>query len=166
MTTGEKIQTLRKKQGLTQEQLAQGLGVSRQAVSRWELDEALPETANLLPLAKALGCSIDWLRDPALGWEGPAQGAVSPSRENFPHIFLPLGKRPRLQWLWLLPLGLVVLAFLGIGLAGLWGSGGQFPTLAWIVLVQGLNLCFWFYLLCLAVYALVLLSRYLKRKTS
>lgn len=112
MTTGEKIQTLRKKQGLTQEQLAQGLGVSRQAVSRWELDEALPETANLLPL------------------------------------------------------GLVVLAFLGIGLAGLWGSGGQFPTLAWIVLVQGLNLCFWFYLLCLAVYALVLLSRYLKRKTS
>ena len=91
---------------------------------------------------------------------------MSPSRENFPHISLPLGKKPRLRWLWLLPLGLVVLAFLGIGLAGLWGSGGQFPTLAWIVLVQGLNLCFWFYLLCLAVYALVLLIRYLKRKTS
>ena len=33
-------------------------------------------------------------------------------------------------------------------------------------LAQGLNLCFWFYLLCLAVYALVLLIRYLKRKTS
>lgn len=55
MTTGEKILTSRKKQGLTQEQLAQNLGVSRQAVSRWELDEALPESSNLLPLSKALG---------------------------------------------------------------------------------------------------------------
>ena len=67
MTTGEKILTARKKQGLTQEQLAQNLGVSRQAVSRWELDEALPESSNLLPLSKALGCSIDWLLDPAQG---------------------------------------------------------------------------------------------------
>lgn len=67
MTTGEKILTSRKKQGLTQEQLAQNLGVSRQAVSRWELDEALPESSNLLPLSKALGCSIDWLLDPAQG---------------------------------------------------------------------------------------------------
>lgn len=38
MTTGQKIQTLRKQRGLTQEQLAQRLEVSRQAVSRWELE--------------------------------------------------------------------------------------------------------------------------------
>ena len=38
MTTGQKIQALRKQRGLTQEQLAQRLEVSRQAVSRWELD--------------------------------------------------------------------------------------------------------------------------------
>ncbi len=38
MTTGQKIQTLRKQRRLTQEQLAQRLEVSRQAVSRWELD--------------------------------------------------------------------------------------------------------------------------------
>ena len=38
MTTGQKIQALRKQRGLTQEQLAQRLGVSRQAVPRWELD--------------------------------------------------------------------------------------------------------------------------------
>ena len=65
MTTGQKIQTLRKRQGMTQEQLAQRLGVSRQAVSRWELDEVLPETANLLPLSRALGVSVDSLLDPA-----------------------------------------------------------------------------------------------------
>lgn len=59
MTTGQKIQTLRKQRGLTQEQLAQRLGVSRQAVSRWELDESLPETANLLPLGEVLGVSLD-----------------------------------------------------------------------------------------------------------
>ena len=38
MTTGQKIQTLRKQRRLTQEQMAQRLEVSRQAVSRWELD--------------------------------------------------------------------------------------------------------------------------------
>lgn len=38
MTTGQKIQTLRKQRRLTQEQLAQRLEVSRQAVSRWELE--------------------------------------------------------------------------------------------------------------------------------
>lgn len=71
MTTGQKIQTLRKQRGLTQEQLAQRLGVSRQAVSRWELDESLPETANLLPLGEVLGVSLDTLLDPARGLEGP-----------------------------------------------------------------------------------------------
>ena len=41
MTTGQKIQTLRKQRELTQEQLAQRLRVSRQAVSRWELGGSL-----------------------------------------------------------------------------------------------------------------------------
>ena len=83
MTTGQKIQALRKGRGLTQEQLAARLGVSRQAVSRWELDETLPDTQNLLPLKEALGVSIDTLLDSAQGLEepapqaGPAPGAAS-----------------------------------------------------------------------------------------
>lgn len=61
MTTGEKIFMLRKKKDLTQEQLAEILKVSRQSVSRWEIDVAFPETEKLIKLAKLLDCSIDYL---------------------------------------------------------------------------------------------------------
>lgn len=61
MTTGEKIQRLRKARGMTQEALAAKLSVSRQAVSRWELNEVLPEAENLVQLSRALQTSIDHL---------------------------------------------------------------------------------------------------------
>ena len=61
MTIGEKISILRKKNDLTQEQLAEILKVSRQSVSRWEMDVAFPETEKLIKLAKLLDCSIDFL---------------------------------------------------------------------------------------------------------
>lgn len=61
MTTGEKISALRKKKGLTQEQLAEILNVSRQSVSRWEMDIAFPETEKLIKLSRILNCSIDFL---------------------------------------------------------------------------------------------------------
>lgn len=61
MTTGEKIAALRKKSGLTQEQLSDILGVSRQSVSRWEMDVAFPETEKLIKLGSILACSIDFL---------------------------------------------------------------------------------------------------------
>ena len=50
MTFGEKLTGLRKREGLSQEALAEQLGVSRQAVSRWEQGAALPDAAKLLPL--------------------------------------------------------------------------------------------------------------------
>jgi len=61
MTTGEKIAALRKKAGMTQEQLADILSVSRQSVSRWEMDAAFPETEKLIRLSTLLTCSIDYL---------------------------------------------------------------------------------------------------------
>lgn len=61
MTTGEKIAALRKKNNLTQEQLAEVLGVARQSVSRWEMDVAFPETEKLIKLSKLWDCSIDFL---------------------------------------------------------------------------------------------------------
>lgn len=61
VTTGEKIAALRKKKNLTQEQLSEILKVSRQSVSRWEMDVAFPETEKLIKLSKILDCSIDFL---------------------------------------------------------------------------------------------------------
>lgn len=61
MTTGERILKYRKEAGLSQEELSERVGVSRQAVSKWELDAALPETEKLLALARVFGVSVDEL---------------------------------------------------------------------------------------------------------
>ena len=61
MTMGERIQSLRTGCGLSQEQLAGLVGVSRQAVSKWERSEAIPDTNKLAALAGALGTTADEL---------------------------------------------------------------------------------------------------------
>ena len=57
----EKIVELRKQKGLSQEELAERLGVSRQAVSRWELGQTLPDIVNLVQLCELFGVSADYL---------------------------------------------------------------------------------------------------------
>ena len=57
----EFLYTLRKEKGLTQVQLADMLGVTNKAVSKWETSEAMPETAQLVPLAQILGVTVDEL---------------------------------------------------------------------------------------------------------
>lgn len=57
----KKLLQLRKEKGLSQEQLAQKLGISRQAVSKWERAEASPDTDNLIELAKLYDVSLDEL---------------------------------------------------------------------------------------------------------
>ena len=59
--TANRLFELRKKHGLSQEELAEKLGVSRQAVSKWERSEASPDTDNLISLAKIYGLSLDEL---------------------------------------------------------------------------------------------------------
>lgn len=61
MTTGEKIYECRKRAGMTQEELAERLGVSRQSVSKWEADAAFPETEKILVLCKLFNISADEL---------------------------------------------------------------------------------------------------------
>lgn len=63
MSLSENIKELRIKKGLTQEQLAEVLGVSAQAVSKWERCETYPDGAILVPLANTLEVSLDRLFD-------------------------------------------------------------------------------------------------------
>lgn len=58
---GSRIAHLRLSQGLTQESLARALGVSAQAVSKWENDQNCPDISSLVPLAELLHCSVDTL---------------------------------------------------------------------------------------------------------
>ena len=61
MNFGENLQAIRKKNQLSQEALAELLGVSRQAVSKWELGDGYPEVEKLLILSKKLNVSLDSL---------------------------------------------------------------------------------------------------------
>lgn len=61
MTFGDRLSRLRKENNYTQEQLAQLLGVSRQAISKWESGLTYPETEKLIRMSDLLGCSLDYL---------------------------------------------------------------------------------------------------------
>ena len=64
MTIGEKIAHLRTVQGLSQEQLAEKINVSRQSISKWEMDQALPQIDKVLQLCEILDVSADdFLKD-------------------------------------------------------------------------------------------------------
>lgn len=62
-TLGKKLKSARKEAGLTQEQLAVKLMVSRQAITKWEADKGMPDIENLKSLSQLLGVSIDYLLD-------------------------------------------------------------------------------------------------------
>lgn len=61
MSIGERISSLRKTQNVSQVQLAKALGVSRQAVSKWENDLAAPDTIRLIQIADLLGTDSEFL---------------------------------------------------------------------------------------------------------
>ena len=61
MSLGERIALARKQAGLSQEQLGEKLGVSRQAVSKWESSQTNPDVAYVAQMCRLLGVSSDWL---------------------------------------------------------------------------------------------------------
>lgn len=76
MTTGEKIAALRREHKLSQEALGEKLGLSRQAVSKWEADQAVPTMDNLMELSRLFGVPVDTLLRP------DAPFPAAPAEEN------------------------------------------------------------------------------------
>ena len=111
MNVSGKILQCRKKAGLSQEALAERIGVSRQAVSKWETGEAMPELPTVVALAKEFGVTTDWLLSDAE--EIPA--AEIPTAEPTPSR----PKRDAKYWVdrygWLLG---VYVSLVGAGIAG------------------------------------------------
>lgn len=71
MTFGSKLQQLRKAKGLSQEELADTLRVSRQAVSRWENDQGYPEMEKLVQISSVFSATTDFLlKEPSDNEEG------------------------------------------------------------------------------------------------
>ena len=132
MTFGERLQALRQRAGMSQDQLAERLGVSRQAVSRWERDETMPETDKVIALADLFGVTTDYLLRPQP--ESSETETKKPPREKTDWLerFLAFAKRRwyLLGWVliaWgaldLIQLLLFFLAYRGMigGLSGLVG---------------------------------------------
>ena len=114
MKLSEKILYSRKRAGLSQEALADMVGVSRQAVSKWETGEALPETAKLAALGAALGVSLDWLLSDA----EPEEPEEEPARPEDWTDKLPCmvrGAAKRWGWLAGVYLAVVGAIFTGMG---------------------------------------------------
>ena len=95
MTIGEKIALRRRSAGLSQEALAVQLGVSRQAISRWETNESLPDTEKVLQLCRIFGVSADDLlldQSPETAAEPTSARPPLPLwRQVFRYVYLGLG---------------------------------------------------------------------------
>lgn len=83
MTMGEKILAMRKARGWSQEELAEHIGVTRQAVSRWESDSAKPDADKIIAVCDLFGVSADYLlRDYATGAAAPMSEQTEPPKQT------------------------------------------------------------------------------------
>ena len=96
MTLGQRISLYRKKLNISQEELGARLGVSRQAVSKWETDQSMPDMSNLLALAREFSISVAELTKTPEEAAPDADGVENPptSPSNFPHR-----RKSRLLWI-------------------------------------------------------------------
>lgn len=88
MTFSEKLITQRKKSGFSQEELADKIGVSRQAISRWESEDSLPDAHNLKKLSELFEISIDYLLYDNYSQEHNMTTAKNMQRNDGRNIFI------------------------------------------------------------------------------
>ena len=120
MALGEKLARRRKARGMSQEQLAEALGVSRQAVSKWELGEAVPDVSRVVAMSELFGVTTDYLLKDGSGEAGQAAGSGGGGHAGFaagetggeaPPV--PAGNEKR--WL-----GMAVTLLAGIAILAMW----------------------------------------------
>ena len=95
MKLHEKIYTLRKRENLSQEALAEKLSVSRQSVSKWETGEATPEVSKLLSLSKLFGVTTDYLLDDESAEKLQEAEAEEEKEELSPFAAVPVYETPK-----------------------------------------------------------------------
>ena len=83
MKFGENLQKLRKEQGISQEQLAEKLGVTRQSVSKWESGASYPEMDKIVALCNMFHCDMDVLINKDITEEREKKDASSVVKEIF-----------------------------------------------------------------------------------
>ena len=135
MTFSEKLITLRAGRGWSQERLAKELGVTRQAVGRWERGECLPDAVGLTGLARAFDIDSEWLLDDS------AAGTPEPRA----------ARRVKLAWFDWLMLSLAAASLIAM-LCGLnmdearlyYRTAYHYPPYMWLVLMiwYGVWFCF------------------------
>lgn len=116
MTLGDKLSKLRKENNYTQEQLADVLGVSRQAISKWESDITYPETDKLIRMSELFDCSLDYLLKDA---EETDRNNQSNSNEEILFFRKRLRERKSEKTVWGMPLwhiGRNAKGFIAVGL--------------------------------------------------
>lgn len=137
MAFGDKLQAVRRAAGLTQEQMAEELQVSRQAVSRWESNRSFPEVEKILYIANRYGVSVGELFEEEVPAQQlrpeevsvPTQGSLLLAVDNFIANLSPKNKKIGIGAL----IGFVFVALLmGVLLKG---GSGDMTTIIWIAAI-------------------------------
>ncbi len=153
MTLGEKIKSLRKGLGMSQEKLAELMGISRQAVAKWENGQSAPSTANLFKLAEMLNTTTAFLladddaKDTGAEENTDETKAVLSQAEEFYRIFKAEEERKskekkqriRKNIIWAL---VVILAYLAVYIIGrlIWcRTNSSLTGLLWASTPEGEN---------------------------
>ncbi|MBR6594071.1 MAG: helix-turn-helix transcriptional regulator [Clostridia bacterium] len=153
MNISEKLYSLRKQKGLSQEQLAEKLNVSRQAVSKWESGVSVPESEKLIAISNFFGVSVDYLIKDDIEPPQDSLSTVPANRTDVVYKYIGLS---------LCVLGFICLMLWGVMLAVGSGVSDRIAASSAIT-VDGIGILLVICLVLLAVGTVLLLKKHDKR---